>query len=160
MSAKNLLDNKKVLIVDDEPDVLETLEDLLSMCDVTKASGFEEAMDLIEKQNFDLAIFDIMGVDGYGLLKKANENNIIAVMLTAHAMDAENLSKSYKEGAASFIPKEKMAEIPTYLVDVLEAKEKGKSFWWRWLDRLEGYFDEQFGPEWQEMYQFKIDKKQ
>ena len=84
---------------------------------------------------------------------------MIVVMLTAHAMDAENLLKSYKEGAASFIPKEKMADIATFLNDVLEAKEKGKSLWWRWLDRLEDYFDEQFGPEWQEMYQFKIDKK-
>jgi CheY-like chemotaxis protein len=159
MPAKNFLDNKKVLIVDDEPDVLETLGELLSMCNVTEASSFEEAMDLMEDHHFDLAVFDIMGVDGYELLKKANEKNIIAVMLTAHAMDAENLSKSYKEGAASFIPKEKMADIATFLNDVLEAKEKGKSLWWRWLDRLESYFNDQFGPEWQEMHQFKIDRK-
>ena len=40
---RNLLKGKTVLIVDDERDVLETLEDLLSMCEVVKASTFEEA---------------------------------------------------------------------------------------------------------------------
>ena len=37
---KTLLDGKRILIVDDEPDVLETLEDLLYICDVVKASNF------------------------------------------------------------------------------------------------------------------------
>ena len=31
---------KRVLIVDDEPDVLETLKELLGMCDVVEASDF------------------------------------------------------------------------------------------------------------------------
>ena len=159
MPEKNILDKKRILLVDDEPDILETLGELLSMCDVTKASTFEEAETLLEEQEFDLAILDIMGVNGYDLLKKANEKDIIAVMLTAHAMDAENLSKSYKEGAASFIPKEKINDIPVFLNDILEAKEKGKGLWSRWLERLESYFDDQFGPGWQEMHQFKIDKK-
>lgn len=97
-----------------------------------------------------------MGVKGYGLLKKANEKNVIVVMLTAQALDAENLSRSYKEGAASYLPKDKMTHITTYLNDILEAKEKGKSFWYRWLNRLEDYFDEKFGPDWQEKHQIKI----
>lgn len=156
MSAKDLLDKKKVLIVDDEPDIPETLEELLPMCHITKAFTFEEAADLIEKQHFDLAILDIMGVKGYDLLKKAVQKDVIVVMLTAHALNAENLKKSYNEGAASYIPKEELTNITTYLNDILEAKEKGKSFWWRWLDRMEGYFDKKFGPEWQERHQIKI----
>jgi DNA-binding NtrC family response regulator len=156
MSTENLLDKKKVLIVDDEPDILGTLEELLSMCDIAKAFTFEEAADLIEKQHFDLAVLDIMGVKGYDLLKKAIQKNVIVVMLTAHALNTENLLKSYNEGAASYIPKEELTNIATYLNDILEAKEKGKSFWWRWLDRMEGYFDKKFGPEWQERHQIKI----
>ena len=77
-------------------------------------------------------------------------------MLTSYALNAENLLKSYNEGAASYIPKEELTNIITYLKDILEAKEKGKSFWWRWLDRMEGYFDKKFGPEWQERHQIKI----
>jgi CheY-like chemotaxis protein len=34
MAERTLLDGKKILIVDDEPDVLDSLEELLTMCDV------------------------------------------------------------------------------------------------------------------------------
>ena len=49
-------------------------------------------------------------------------------MLTSYALNAENLLKSYNEGAASYIPKEELTNIITYLKDILEAEEKGKSF--------------------------------
>lgn len=149
--AMDLLKYKRVLIVDDEPDVLETLEALLPMCDVVKASTFDEGKKLLESQYFDIAILDIMGVEGYKLLEIANSRQVIAVMLTAHALSPEDTTKSFKEGAASYVPKEKMAEIKTYLNDILEAKEKGKSFWWRWFDRFAAYYDNKFGPDWKEV---------
>lgn len=149
MSNRSLLDYKRILIVDDEPDVLDTLEQLLPMCDVVKASTFDEAKDLLETQYFDIAILDIMGVDGYTLLEIAKQREVIPVMLTAHALSPENLAKSYKEGAASYVPKEEITNITTFLNDILEAKEQGKNVWWRWLDRLGKYFDRKFGPNWQ-----------
>ncbi|MBC8458619.1 MAG: response regulator, partial [Deltaproteobacteria bacterium] len=63
MSDSSLLDGKKILIVDDELDVLSALEELLSMCNVARASTFDEAKDMLESQDFDIAILDIMGVD-------------------------------------------------------------------------------------------------
>ena len=156
MTKENLLEGKRVLIVDDEPDVLETLVDLLPMCDVVKASTFDEAKNLLETQYFDMAILDIMGVQGYELLKISNEKRVIGVMLTANAMTPDNVVKSYKEGAASFVPKEEMANITTFLIDIFEAEEKGKSLWWRWFDRLADYFDNKFGPDWQEKHGFKV----
>ena len=149
MEENNLLNGKKILIVDDEPDVLETLEELLSMCQVIKASTFDTAWQLLGTEYFDIAILDIMGVDGYRLLELANERKVIAVMLTAHALSPENIVKSYEEGAASYVPKDEMANITTYLNDILEAKEKGKHFWWRWFGRLGTYLDNKFGPDWQ-----------
>ena len=149
MTTKSLLEGKKVLLVDDEPDVLEALADLLPMCDLVKASTFDEAKKLLETQPFDIAILDIMGVQGYVLLEISNEKKVIAVMLTAHAMTPDNVLKSYNEGAASFVPKEKMANIAVFLNDILEAQEKGKSLWWRWYDRLADYFEKKFGPDWQ-----------
>ena len=142
---QELLDGKRVLIVDDEPDILETLEELLPMCKVTTASSFEQAKELMETESFDMAILDIMGVNGYELLKIAGEQRIIAVMLTAHALSPENTVRSFKEGAAYYIPKEKMINIATYLNDVLEAKERGKSFWTRWFERFGAYYEEKFG---------------
>ena len=156
MASKSLLDNKEILIVDDEPEVLESLLELLSMCEVVKASTFEDAKELLESQDFDMAILDIMGVDGYGLLEIAKDRNVIAVMLTAHALSPDNVTRSYEEGAASYVPKDEMANITTFLNDILEAKEKGKGFWWRWLDRFESYFDKKFGPDWQKEHGFKV----
>jgi DNA-binding response OmpR family regulator len=86
MDEESLLKGKKILVVDDEPDILETLEELLYMSDVTKASTFEEAKKLLETRPFDIAILDIMGVGGFYLLGIANREKVIGVMLTAHAL--------------------------------------------------------------------------
>lgn len=72
-------------------------------------------------------------------------------MLTAHALSPEEIIKSYKEGAASYIPKEEMRNIVKYLDDILEAKEQGKHFWWRWADRFANNFCiRKFGKDWME----------
>ena len=144
------LNGKRVLIVDDEVDVLETLSLLLSMCDVRKASNFDEARELLDKEALDIAVLDIMGVDGYKLLEIANKKNVIAVMLTAHALSPDNIVKSFKEGAASYLPKEEMARIAEFLEEVLEAKEKGKHLWWGWLDRWGSFYDKKFGADWKD----------
>ena len=150
MTKEDILKNKKILVVDDEKDILETMDELLPMCMLTKASGFEDAKDLLESDYFDLAILDIMGVNGFSLLETAKERRIPAAMLTANALNPENTVKSFKEGAAYYIPKEKMSEIRTHLVDIFESIEKGKSFWERWLDRFSGYYDEKFGKNWKD----------
>jgi CheY-like chemotaxis protein len=156
MEEDSILKGKRILIVDDEPDILETLSDLLPMCRVTEASSFDQAKSLLKNQYFDMAILDIMGVDGYQLLELCNEKGVIAVMLTAYAMTPEDIKKSYENGAASFIPKEKMIDIIDYLSDIYEAKEKGKNLWWRWFDRLANYCENKFGPNWQEKHSFKV----
>jgi len=149
MDKKALLTNKKLLIVDDEPDVLSTLKELLTKCEVYQAVNFDEAKELLETQSFDIAILDIMGVDGYKLLEIANQQRILAVMLTAHALSPQDTVKSFKEGAAYFVPKDQIVHIAMYLEDILEASKKGKSPWWRWKDRFGAYYSKRFGPEWQ-----------
>jgi DNA-binding response OmpR family regulator len=149
MSGKSLLNGKRVLIVDDEPDVLVTLEELLKMCRVAKATNFEEAKKLLETQDFDIAILDIMGVDGYVLLELANRKNIPTVMLTAHAFTPDNLIRSIKEGASSYLPKEEMPRVAEFLEDVLRAREKGINPWESWQEKLpSSYFEKRFGAMW------------
>jgi DNA-binding NtrC family response regulator len=148
--SEQYLDGKKVLIVDDEPDVLETLKELLESCEIETASNFEEAEKKLHTQSFDIAVLDIMGVDGYRLLDISKRKNVIAVMLTAHAFSTDNTIKSFKEGAALYIPKEKMVDIATYLDDVLEAQAKGEHSWWRWLDRFANLYAKKFTPKWQD----------
>ncbi|MEW6669691.1 MAG: response regulator [Thermodesulfobacteriota bacterium] len=145
---ENALKGKRILIVDDEPDMLETLEEMLSMCQITKASTFEQAKKQLETQTFDFAILDIMGVNGYKLLDIAVERNMTAVMLTAHALSPQDTVRSFKGGAASFVPKDEMGRLPVFLMDIMEAKEKGKSLWQRWMDRMGEYYDKKFGRDW------------
>jgi DNA-binding NtrC family response regulator len=149
MPDKKLLDGKKILLVDDEPDVLDALEELLPMCDVVKASDFKAAKGYLETRYFDIAILDIMGVEGYRLLEAATARGITAVMLTAHALSPENVVKSYKQGAASYLPKEEMVNIESFLNNILEAQEQGKNPWTRWYIRMASFFEKKFGPEWQ-----------
>ena len=151
MSDVSLLKGKKILIVDDEPDILAVLEDLLDMCELVKASSFEEAKQQLESRDFDIAVLDIMGVDGYGLLEIATRKNIPALMLTAHAFTPDNLVKSIKEGAASYIPKEEITEIAAYLVDVLNAKKQGRNPWETWQQKLPpSYFERRWGAAWKD----------
>jgi len=151
MSEQDLLTGKKILIVDDEPDILAVLEDLLDMCTVVKASSYEEAKDQLQSENFDVAILDIMGVDGYKLLEVATQQNVPALMLTAHAFSPDNLVKSIKEGAASYIPKEEITQISEYLEDVLRAKKEGKNPWEPWQEKLPAsYFERRWGAAWKD----------
>ena len=148
--GQDRLTGKRILAVDDESDVLDSLEELLSMCEIVKATQFEEAEKLLRKERFDIAILDIMGVEGYRLLDMLRETDTLTVMLTAHAFSPKDTVKSFKKGAASYIPKEEMGNIALYLNDVLEAKEKGRHFWSRWLERFASYYDKKFGPDWQD----------
>ena len=151
MKPEKVIAGKYVLIVDDEKDVLDILVELLDMCKLDTASTFGEAKKLLEENQYDIAILDIMGVDGYALLKIANSRHIPALMLTAHALSSDNLKRSAEEGAAYYAPKDKIDDIAVFLADVFEALGEGKSPWARMFDRLGGFYDKRFhGTDWRE----------
>jgi len=120
------------------------------MCQVTKASTFEQAKQFLETDWFDIAILDIMGVNGYELLALTQKKNVISVMLTARALSPEDVKKSYIEGASFYIPKEEMAQIDGYLEEVLDALAKGQNPWNRWIEKMAGFCEKTFGVRWQE----------
>ena len=154
MEPSKVLKGKKILIVDDEADVLEILTELLDICRIDKASSFEEAKKLLESQTYDIAILDIMGVKGFELLKIANTQKIPALMLTAHGLSEESLKKSAEEGALYYAPKEKMNDIDLFVADVLDAIDNKKNPWAKWFERLAGFYDGRFhGPNWREQEQ-------
>jgi len=128
MSKESPLEGKVVLVVDDEPDVLTTLEEILDMCEVHKAQDFDTALQLILNNTYDVVVLDIMGVNGFELLKNSVARDFPTVMLTAHAMTPEALNESVKLGAVSFLPKELMTELEGLLEDVVLGG--GKRLWW------------------------------
>jgi DNA-binding response OmpR family regulator len=148
MKTENLLDGKTVLIVDDEADVLDTLEDLLPMCNLVRAGDYDTARELLASRPFDLAILDIMGVSGYELLEICVRKKVLAVMLTAYAVTPADVRKSFDKGAAFYIPKEEMADIEVFLNDVLEARQKGRNTWGSWYSRLSRFSESAFGENW------------
>ena len=148
MASDNILKGKKILIVDDEVDVLESLEDLLDECEIETASAFESAKELLEQNAYDAAILDIMGVRGFDLLEVATEKKVPALMLTAHGLNPDNLVGSIKLGAKSYIPKEKMSEIDIYLQEIFVTQEKGIEQSGNWFARLSSFFDDRFGSGW------------
>jgi len=150
MKDTSILNGKRILIVDDEADVLDTLLELLPTCNVTRATTFQHAKELLETRDYDLAILDVMGVDGYELLKIANERKIQAIILTAHAFSPENTIRSYKKGAAFFVPKENLVNITDFMSYVFSAKEEGGNSWSNWLDSFEPIYEVKFGPNWKE----------
>jgi len=143
-----ILKGKKILAVDDEPDILETLEELLDVCEVETASTFESAKELLETRDYDVVILDIMGVKGFDLLEIATRKKIPAFMLTAHGLNPDNLVGSIKLGAKSYIPKDKMHDIDIFLKDLFLAQEEGVEKSGNWFARLSSFFDKRFGHGW------------
>ena len=146
MSSESPLKDKVILVVDDEPDVLETVGEELDMALVHKAGDYDTALQYLLSYTYDVVILDIMGVNCFELLKNAVSRGFPAVMLTAHAVTPDALKKSIKLGAISFLPKEKMSELKEFLEDVV--LDGGKPIWLKLFDRLGGYFNKRFGPDW------------
>ena len=111
LEKKSYLKGIHILAVDDEADILETIVDLLEESHVDTARDYKSASQKIKRRTYDLAILDIMGVDGLQLLEETVERQIPTVMLTAHAMSPETLMESIQKGAISYLPKEKLTDL-------------------------------------------------
>jgi DNA-binding response OmpR family regulator len=150
MDTRKLLEGKRVIVVDDEQDILQLVSELLDMCKIDTASTFEEAKKLLENNFYHIAILDIMGVRGYDLLDIARQRNVPALMLTAHALTKEDLKKSAEKGASFYAPKDEINKIDVFVADVLEALDKNKNVWAKWYERLSGFCDKRFGKNWRD----------
>lgn len=145
-------EKKRILAVDDEPDVLEIVEETLSAYEVEKAFSFEEARRLMVNNTYDMVILDIMGVRGLDLLDIAVERDFPAVMLTANALDPGHIMQSILRGAASFIPKEDIDRLDTLLDELFHMLHEGESTWIHTMKRLAPLLDERFTPDWRDAY--------
>jgi CheY-like chemotaxis protein len=149
--ADSILNGKLILAVDDEPDVLATLEDEIKgavpNCKFEKAATYEEAVEKLKSKNYDVVILDIMGVRGFDLLELAVSRNFRVAMLTAHALTPEALKRSFEMKARAYLPKEKLGEVVPFLEDVL--KYEYLPGWKRLLEKLKGFFDSKFESDWE-----------
>ena len=101
---------KKILVVDDEQDVRETLESVLAKLDYDPivAPGGKEALELIKQNKIDVVLSDLYmpEMDGIELLKrvKTENRNIVFLMITAHPT-IETAVDAIKKGAYDYLTK-------------------------------------------------------
>jgi CheY-like chemotaxis protein len=149
---KSILNGKRILAVDDEPDVLKLLEEeIADACPDSifdTATTYEDAVQLLESRPYDVVVLDIMGVRGFDLLVLAVKKNLKVAMLTANALTAEALQKSIEMKARAYLPKEKLGEVVPFLEDML--KYDYESGWDRLIDKLHGFFTEKFESDWEQ----------
>ncbi|HET6244317.1 MAG: response regulator [Bacteroidetes bacterium] len=101
----------KILIVDDDPIILETLSRILTAdgFEVITASDGVKAFDLLEEKKIDMVISDIMmpNMSGLGLLKILKEHYLkrIPVILISSLDKCEIILSALKMGADDFVLK-------------------------------------------------------
>ncbi|GAK90801.1 transcriptional regulatory protein RprY [Nonlabens ulvanivorans] len=102
--------NKKILLVEDDPNFGTVLKDYLMMndFDVVHAKNGMEGFEKFKKDNYDLCILDVMMPykDGFTLAKEIREKNeeVPIIFLTAKAMK-EDVLRGYKVGADDYLNK-------------------------------------------------------
>jgi two-component system NtrC family response regulator len=104
------LTRAKILVVDDEADMVETLEQILSRSeyDVVTATESVKAFDLVSKEQPDLIITDLVmpELDGVDLMErvKAHYPHIPVVLLTGYAT-VDSAVDAMKKGASDYLSK-------------------------------------------------------
>jgi len=150
--TESILNGKSLLAVDDEPDVLDVLEEEIlgtaPNCYVDKATEYQKASELLSSLTYDLVILDIMGVGGFDLLNLAVNRPFPfpVIMLTAHALDPKALRRSIEIGARAYLPKDKLGEVVPFLEDVL--RYENIPGWGRLFQNLLGFFNARWGENW------------
>ena len=119
--------DRKVLIVDDEPDVVSLIERTLTSdgFDVVKAYDGIGALDLVSTEKPDLVLLDLMmpmmsGYEVCQLLKSNPQTRDIPVVCLSSAHTPDARAHSLKAGAVElitkpFFPKELIAQIRRHL---------------------------------------------
>lgn len=102
----------KILVVDDEPTIVELIEESLRMdgFDTTRAYSGEEALEALGKDPPDLVLLDLMlpGMDGYEVCRQMQKDvrlsQIPVIMLTAKSAVSDRVA-GYQKGADDYITK-------------------------------------------------------
>ena len=121
------MSKKSILIIDDEPEILNLLSRFLGKNPNFSVSTFSNpvsAISEIERTNFDLILLDIMmpqmnGLDVLEKIKAKNEDQKV-VMMTAYST-LDKVLKSHKEGATNYVmkPFSSLEALENKIVEVL-----------------------------------------
>lgn len=101
--------SKNILVVDDDKDIRELVDVYLKTegFNVILAQDGEEALSLIEKNNFDLVILDVMmpKISGLDTLIKIRKNHIMPIIFLTAKNEEIDMIKALTLGADDYISK-------------------------------------------------------
>jgi signal transduction histidine kinase/FixJ family two-component response regulator len=107
---KSSVQTVRVLVVDDEQDIRDGSERILSRmgCRVFKAGCGEDGLDIVSRESVDIVLLDLKmpGMDGMEALSRiqAHDEQILVIVITGFAT-VETAIEAMKQGAYDFIPK-------------------------------------------------------
>ena len=123
----------KVLIIDDEEDILSSCKNVLEDedYDVDIAKDYDEAMKIFESKKIDLVFLDVWlpNVDGLDILSNIKEKypNTTVIMMSGHA-GVETAVRATKLGAYDFLEKPiSISKLLSSCEEVLNKKENNKN---------------------------------
>jgi CheY-like chemotaxis protein len=152
-----VLKDKKLLVVDDEPDVLETIVEILEKCSLETAGTYREAERLLKSNTYDMVILDIMGVKGLELLDLAVQRSMPAAMLTGPALSPEYLLEAARRGTVAYFPKDDLVNLDSLMSEVFELLGAGSHPLEQSVQRLLPLLEERFGSDWKSEYSELLD---
>jgi len=121
--------NKKILLVEDDPNFGTVLKDYLALNDyeVTHAKDGLDGLISFKNDDFDICILDVMmpKKDGFSLAKdiRSVNNDIPLIFLTAKSMK-EDVLKGYQVGADDYLNKPFDSEVLLYKIKaILQRKQ-------------------------------------
>lgn len=140
----NMQNMTNILIVDDKPQNIISLENILQEEDVTiyKAYSGREALELLLVHNFALAILDVQmpEMNGFELAElmrgKEQTKSIPIIFVTAGAIDSKSTFMGYDAGAVDFLYKPIDVRIVKSKVKVFKELAKQKQIIQNQIDQL------------------------
>lgn len=102
--------NHKILLVDDDRDLLEMLLSIFRRAGYTKlltASSGPEALRAWKENQPDLVVLDVMmpGMDGFSVLKEIRRTSRVPVLMLTARGEAEDRIEGLEIGADDYLPK-------------------------------------------------------
>ena len=102
--------NHKILLVDDDRDLLEMLLSIFRRAGYTKlltASSGPEALRVWKENQPDLVVLDVMmpGMDGFSVLKEIRRTSRVPVLMLTARGEAEDRIEGLEIGADDYLPK-------------------------------------------------------
>ena len=138
------MNDRIILVVDDETDVLEMVKSIFTRAGFTQvltAASGETALKMCKEQEPDMIILDVMmpGMDGFATLKELRKTSKIPVLMLTARGEAEDKFAGFESGADDyllkpFLPKELLFRVQAILKRAYPEQERKVFFYTTTVD--------------------------